>query len=97
MPTYVIRRVAIAVIAFFVISLIIFFSVNLILTPFQRLFGPGTIYIDPQNQEDINRLNELMESRGLYDPLPIQYLRWIGGFFTGNWGESLMGESYYTK
>jgi peptide/nickel transport system permease protein len=49
--------------------------------PLARYVGPGT---DPA---DIARLRD---SLGLDDPLPVQFLRWAGGFFTGDFGESLL-------
>ena len=33
-------------------------------------------------------LDSLREELGLNDPLPIQYLRWLGNFILGDWGES---------
>lgn len=30
----------------------------------------------------------LREQMGLNDPAPVRYLRWMGGFVTGDWGES---------
>ena len=25
-----------------------------------------------------------------HGPIPVQYIRWLGDFFTGDWGESLL-------
>jgi len=33
-------------------------------------------------------LEALREELGLNDPLPVQYLNWLGGFITGDWGTS---------
>jgi len=33
-------------------------------------------------------LQKLREELGLNDPLPVQYLNWLGGFVTGDWGTS---------
>lgn len=41
-------------------------------------------------QSNPEALAGLRESLGLNDPLPVQYLRWIGGMLTGDWGTSLV-------
>src|SRR5690606_32766672 len=38
-------------------------------------------------------LEAFREENGLNDPLPVQYLRWLGNFITGDWGESLSTRS----
>src|SRR5690606_10595810 len=35
----------------------------------------------------------LREELGLNDPLPVQYLRWLGNFITGDWGRSFSTDS----
>jgi peptide/nickel transport system permease protein len=35
----------------------------------------------------------LRQQLGLNDPLPVQYLRWLGNFVTGNWGTSFSTRS----
>lgn len=37
---------------------------------------------------DESAVRSLSESLGLHDPLPVQYLRWLGNFFTGDMGLS---------
>jgi len=87
MPAYVLRRVLVAVIAFFVISLLIFYSFH---HEQPRLLP----YIGlPQAEED--RLAELLDIDT--SPFIIRYVKYMGHFFTGDWGESLMGESYYAE
>ena len=41
-------------------------------------------------QSNPEALAGLRESLGLNDPIYIQYLHWIGGMLTGNWGNSLI-------
>lgn len=36
-------------------------------------------------------LNQLREEFGLNAPVPQQYVRWLGGFVTGDWGRSIAG------
>jgi peptide/nickel transport system permease protein len=49
--------------------------------------GPLAVYADNPHMrlEDIETLKRQM---GLDQPIPIQYLRWLQGFVTGNWGFS---------
>ncbi|MCC6319801.1 MAG: ABC transporter permease [Gemmatimonadaceae bacterium] len=49
--------------------------------------GPLAIYLENPNVRpaDIERLRR---SLGLDQPLPVQYLRWLAGFVTGDWGFS---------
>lgn len=49
--------------------------------------GPLAIYLENPNVRpaDIERLRR---SLGLDQPLPVQYVKWLGGFVTGDWGFS---------
>lgn len=85
MPGYVFKHVLTAVITFFLISLIVFLIINLPLSN-----NVGYIPLTPVPEEIIKEYN-------LYEPLIIQYFRWMGNFFTGDWGESLMSASYYAE
>ena len=38
-------------------------------------------------------LVECRQELGLDDPLPVQYLRWLGNFLTGDWGQSFSTKS----
>jgi peptide/nickel transport system permease protein len=67
----------------------ILFGVSLVLfvivhsapgNPYAYLFGPRT---DPALKE------RLMREKGFYDPLPVQYVRWIKETATGHFGYSL--------
>jgi len=75
---FVSKRLLIAVIAFFVISIVIFFLLI--------LSSPNEVYpfLSPQHENSI-----IMDEHWLDKPLSAQYFQWIGDFFTGNWGESL--------
>ena len=52
--------------------------------------GPTALYtLNPSvTAEDIARIKEAW---GLNDPLPVQYLRWAGNMFTGDFGNSFRG------
>ena len=52
--------------------------------------GPTALYTMNPNvtAEDVERIKEAW---GLNDPLHVQYLRWVGNMFTGNFGNSFRG------
>jgi peptide/nickel transport system permease protein len=51
--------------------------------------GPTSIYRERADvtREDVTRLRQQL---GLDDPIPVQYARWVGNLFQGNWGDSLV-------
>ena len=77
----------IAVIAFVVISFLIFFLINLDLDG-----NIGHFPINPSPE-----MVDLMKQWGFYDSVITKYLKWMGGFFSGDWGESLLGSSHYSE
>ncbi len=84
---FVIRRVLIAVIAFFAISLMIFSIIHL----------PGDEMIYLPSYVDMGAVERYMEEYNWNDPLIFNYARWMGNIFRGDFGESIMGDSYYSK
>jgi peptide/nickel transport system permease protein len=78
---FLIQRAAISVVTLFVISMIVFTGVRMI---------PG----DPArvmagNEADEAGLEEVRQKYGLKDPIPFQYLRWVGLALRGDLGESI--------
>jgi peptide/nickel transport system permease protein len=51
--------------------------------------GPLSIYRESADvsREDVARLRQQL---GLDDPVPVQYVRWIGNLLRGDWGDSLV-------
>jgi peptide/nickel transport system permease protein len=78
---FLVRRVAISVVTLFVISLIVFTGVRMIPGDPARVMG-GT-------DADAAGLAEIRQKYGLEDPIPVQYLRWVGLAFRGDLGESI--------
>ncbi len=78
---FLIRRVAISVVTLFVISLIVFTGVRLIPGDPARVMG-GT-------DADAAGLAEIRQKYGLDDPIPLQYVRWLGLALRGDLGESI--------
>ncbi len=81
MLDFLARRVAISIVTLFVISLIVFTGVRMIPGDPARVMG-GT-------DADAAGLAEIRQKYGLEDPIPIQYLRWIGLALRGDLGESI--------
>jgi peptide/nickel transport system permease protein len=78
---FLVQRAAISVVTLFVISMIVFTGVRMI---------PG----DPArvmagNEADEAGLDEIRQKYGLTDPIPFQYLRWVGLALRGDLGESI--------
>jgi ABC-type dipeptide/oligopeptide/nickel transport system permease component len=75
---FISKRLFIAVIAFFIISFILFLLIH-------------TYFYDPFSILSVTpeQLKALAHKMGWDRPLIIQYFQWIGNFFTGNWGRSL--------
>jgi peptide/nickel transport system permease protein len=78
---FLVRRVAISIVTLFVISLIVFAGVRMIPGDPARVMG-GT-------DADAAGLAEIRQKYGLDDPIPVQYLRWIGLAVRGDLGESI--------
>lgn len=82
MGKYILRRFALLVPTLIGMSMIIFLMVRLM---------PGDIVdaligLDPTVTPEAKA--ELRHSFGLDDPLPVQYAKWIGGIFQGDFGKS---------
>ena len=83
MLRFVVRRLIQAIPTLIGITLVVFFVTRL--AP-----GDPLNFADPRiTGEDIQRLRA---ARGLDDPLPIQYLRWLGGVVRGD-----LGTSFHTR
>jgi peptide/nickel transport system permease protein len=79
---YILNRLVAILITLLLIS-VITFSVVHILPGDVAMMVLGT-------QSNPAALAGLRDSLGLNDPLPIQYLRWLGGLLSGHLGQSLM-------
>lgn len=81
MTRYVVHRLLQSLILLVLVSIIGFMLLHI------APGGPTAIYAvsTDMTQEDLARIEERL---GLNEPLPIQYLTWISGFVTGDWGDS---------
>ena len=89
MLEFVVQRGLISVVTLFLISLIVFTGVRLIPgDPARVLAGTDA---DPAG------LEEIRQKYGLTDPIPLQYLRWIGLALRGDLGESIRTRQPVTR
>ena len=82
MADYLIRRLLQAVPLLIAISIIVFALLQM--TP----GGPLSVGEGGSNPAAAAQMAKIREQYGLNDPIPVQYLRWIGGVVTGDWGDS---------
>lgn len=86
---FLVQRTFISVITLFVISLIVFTGVRLIPGDPARVLA-GT-------DADEAGLEEIRQKYGLNDPIPLQYVRWIGLALRGDLGESIRTREPVTR
>jgi peptide/nickel transport system permease protein len=84
MRTYILKRVIQAIPLLFLISFIVFLSIQATGDPLAAYTVDASLTSD-----DIARLKA---KYGLDQPVPIQYLNWLKNMVTGNWGTS-----YFTR
>ncbi|MDD2234866.1 MAG: ABC transporter permease [Desulfitobacteriaceae bacterium] len=81
MIEYTIRRIIAAIPVIFIVGLIVFFIVHMIPG------NPAAVMLgDEATEEEVEALTEKL---GLNDPLPRQYVRWMGNALHGDLGDSL--------
>jgi peptide/nickel transport system permease protein len=81
---YLLKRLLSLIPVLFVVSLAIFLLIHLVPgDPAAAILG------EEASPEQIAALREQL---GFNDPLPVQYLRWVGGLFRGDWGTSFFME-----
>ena len=84
MYKYLLKRLLSLIPVLFVVSLAIFLLIHLVPgDPAAAILG------EEASPEQIAALREQL---GFNDPLPVQYLRWVGGLFRGDWGTSFFME-----
>lgn len=80
MVQYIIRRSLLLIVTLFVTSLIIFALTQLL---------PGDVAkLVLGRDASASEVQAFKERFGLDEPVPMQYVNWLGGFVTGEWGTS---------
>jgi len=83
--TYVMRRLILIVPTFFLISVVIFTLIHLAPgDPALAIVGPRPV--------DRDLLHRIRLEYGLYDPVPVQYVRWVSKLLRGDFGFSYISE-----
>lgn len=83
MTRYILRRVVLLLVTMVLTSVIIFTLTQLVPGDIARLILG--------RDASPEALEKFRQEFGLNDPVPQQYLRWLGGFLTGDWGRSFTG------
>ncbi|HEV8674405.1 MAG TPA: ABC transporter permease [Methylomirabilota bacterium] len=86
---FLVQRAFISIITLLLITLIVFTGVRLIPGDPARVMG-GT-------DADPAGLEEIRQKYGLRDPIPVQYLRWLGLLVRGDLGESIRTREPVTR
>ena len=85
---YAARRLLIAVVVFFAISILNFLFINLAPgDPLQALLPP---------EVPMGAVADLYEETGLNDSIPVRYLRWLTAMARGDWGKSFQNNQQTT-
>jgi peptide/nickel transport system permease protein len=79
MAAYVVRRLLQAVVLLFIVSVLTFLLIH------SAPGGPALLANPDLSREQIEQMREQL---GLDDPLPVQYLRWLGNVLQGDFGKS---------
>ncbi|GBD17017.1 Glutathione transport system permease protein GsiC [bacterium HR26] len=79
MAAYVVRRLLQAVVLLFIVSVLTFLLIH------SAPGGPALLANPDLSREQIEQMREQL---GLDDPLPVQYLRWLGNVVQGDFGSS---------
>jgi peptide/nickel transport system permease protein len=83
MTRYILRRAVLLLVTMVLTSVIIFTLTQLVPGDIARLILG--------RDASPEALEKFRQEFGLNDPVPQQYLRWLGGFLTGDWGRSFTG------
>lgn len=81
MTKYLLRRTLLAIPTLLAVSIILFGLLHL------APGGPMAVYATSPNV-DPAELERIEERLGLGDPIPVQYVKWLSGIVTGDWGLS---------
>lgn len=86
MTAYIARRILLMAPVLLILSMIVFFMLRVLPgDPLVAFAGSDAGRLAPEQRA------ALEESLGLNDPLPVQYLKWLGDMLQGDWGRTLIG------
>ena len=82
---FLVRRLLLTLPILFIVSVICFSMINLIPG------DPATVILGPEATEQAKE--QMRERLDLNEPIPVQYLDWLGGVLRGDLGESLIDQT----
>lgn len=92
MHRYIIRRVILNIPVLILVALVTFILMRMV---------PGdavTQMLEETGNYSQDKLDKIRQELGLADPVPIQFVNWIGGIARGDWGDSFWtGESSWSR
>lgn len=86
---YIFKRILTAVIVFLIISLLVYFLIHGLWGEDHAVQIIKSIAV-PNFNNGYPEIDRLIEVYSRDEARIVQYLRWMGGFFTGDWGNSLI-------
>ena len=90
--SYLLNRVVQTVFVMFLVSIITFSFLSILPgDPVTLMLGPDAAGKTPA------QLEQERHDLGLDRPIPIQYLDWMGGVLTGDWGKSITSHQPVTE
>lgn len=86
---FLVRRLLLTLPILFIVSIICFSLINLIPG------DPATVILGPEASQQAKE--EMRNRLDLNEPIPVQYIDWLGGVLRGDLGESLIDDTPVTK
>ena len=85
MGQYIAKRVLASLLVLFIISVLVFVAVRAI---------PGDVCKIVLNTQDVDQqqCDAVRKELGLDEPIPTQYVKYMGGVLTGDWGQALISK-----
>ena len=81
---YWLQRIGLAVLLLLAVSALTFGAMNALGDPLFNVLGP--VAGDTGNPESVRLIDMAKAEYNLDDPLPVRYVKWLGGFVTGDFG-----------
>jgi peptide/nickel transport system permease protein len=86
---FLVRRLLLTLPVLFIVSVLCFSMINLIPG------DPATVILGPEASQHAKE--QMTERLGLNEPIPVQYVDWLGGVLHGDLGESLVDNTPVSK
>ena len=87
MVKYILKRLLYLVFVFFIVSIIMFGIYKCVPgDPARMMIDSSKQTVDPERYEQMYQ--NARERLGLNDPIPVQYVKWVGNMLTGDFGFS---------